>query len=413
MALHAFEIEQTRFRQAHIFIPDMMKGGGFEWLVCVLCKPRPCGQLVFWSLANMYEYFRMKTYRNCSSVWVSRQKSTWAVQWTKAFGSSQLIEGTTISGRSQAKSNKPFTARCLPEPCVSTLGMLAFLGRWQVEDSKQATAVPGLETNAHEFLSHLILSCSQCRSGETSWSFNLVFDPAWKPRWPRAEPSPDGVHVIQLVVDVLGLVSLVPWKKAMDNHVKIALQWWELIRLNSVGGCGDAIDFTSFASFAVKPSASDSIANQMLYVLSLRLDRVFAYRAKHAAELCFEAVDITMEFVDDSESTASHHQPYICASYAFYAKQRLQRPVDLGIATDKGWAHGLPLQATFMTVPTNFAAVAPPVVCDGSLLSLFQISFQNAFLGNSPCRLFSAETGWCNNLLSLGGENNYTVLVLL
>ena len=36
-------------------------------------------------------------------------------------------------------------------------------------------------------------------------------------------------------------------------------------------------------------------------------------------------------------------QSYVCASYVFYAKSRMQRPRDNGIMTDKGIPHGLPI----------------------------------------------------------------------
>ena len=61
--------------------------------------------------------------------------------------------------------------------------------------------------------------------------------------------------------------------------------------------------------------------------------------------------------------TESQDQSYCCASYLFYATTMAQRPKDTGIMTDKGIAHGLPLQTTAFCWASNFETQGPPRTC--------------------------------------------------
>ena len=71
---------------------------------------------------------------------------------------------------------------------------------------------------------------------------------------------------------------------------------------------------------------------------------------------------MTFSYDGDLDKEPPHRQSYLCASYVHYCRNRVQRPIDTGAATDKGQAHGLSLQVTSMSWPSNFAAQAPNVV---------------------------------------------------
>ena len=82
-----------------------------------------------------------------------------------------------------------------------------------------------------------------------------------------------------------------------------------------------------------------TLIRQILYGVATRLEVILGAepgRVKlHPAEnMSFEWVGPVSDGLD---------QAYVCASYVFYSKSRMQRPRDNGIMTDKGIPHGLPI----------------------------------------------------------------------
>ena len=360
------EVEQSRFRKGSVDLPNELKGGSFQWIVYVFAKPRGARQYMFWSMASLYDYFRMKSYAGSSSIWVSRSKKVWCRSFTKLFGCSQLIEGTSISGRNQSKTETKFVDRCLPEPAVSSLGLLSLLIRWSEDDTKTALkACDHSTTNAADLLVQLVNACCQLRQGETSWCFTLVLDSCWKPAWPAAEPLDDGSSVITLAVNGDGTVDLEPWRLAAVGGNFLAEQWWAILESNLKASSNSCLSFGWLMTFLGNRSMNESLFRQFLYACSLRLERLLGFNAKLGDKMVLASDAVRFVFDGSGEKIPVHQQPYRCAAYVYYAKTRIQRPRDFGIATDKGWAHGLPLCTTIMTVPSNFGAVAPPVVASG------------------------------------------------
>ena len=124
------EVDSTRFLSGEVDVPNTVAGGAFTWEVYVFHEPRPAKMRMFWTASCMYKYYRMTQYKGNASAWCSRSKAGWAKLWQHAFGSSQLVEGTTITGKNKAKSELPFMLRCLPEPSISTLGIISLAQRF-------------------------------------------------------------------------------------------------------------------------------------------------------------------------------------------------------------------------------------------------------------------------------------------
>ena len=55
----------------------------------------------------------------------------------------------------------------------------------------------------------------------------------------------------------------------------------------------------------------------------------------------------------------------LCAQYVIAAKDSVPQPTVLGVATDKAWVHGLPLQMSSLTYVNNFYQVCTPAVASG------------------------------------------------
>lgn len=109
------EMESTRFAPGMLTLTSVMTGASFGWQVFNFLQPRGCKQSLFWSLADLYKYFKMESYNGSWSIWASRQRPAWEQMWTLAVGSSQMIESTMVGGMCRKrKSDIAFASRCLP-----------------------------------------------------------------------------------------------------------------------------------------------------------------------------------------------------------------------------------------------------------------------------------------------------------
>ena len=87
-------------------------------------------QFLFWSLPDLYKYFLLTCYKQSPSAWVSRYLKAWDAVTSVYFAGSQVVQGTTVTGRNQQKLALGFEARCLPQPAINTIGLLSLLWYW-------------------------------------------------------------------------------------------------------------------------------------------------------------------------------------------------------------------------------------------------------------------------------------------
>ena len=82
-----------------------------------------------------------------------------------------------------------------------------------------------------------------------------------------------------------------------------------------------------------------TLIRQILYGVATRLEVILD--AELGKVKLHPAENMSLEWVGPVSDGLD--QAYVCASYMFYAKSRMQRPRDNGIMTDKGIPHGLPI----------------------------------------------------------------------
>ena len=112
--------------------------------------------------------------------------------------------------------------------------------------------------------------------------------------------------------------------------------------------------------FVCSNQSFTSLACQVEYAIALRLEHVLAAAAVREYPQV-RSTDLSLQ-VNDTGKVQGCRQSYALASYVYFTRVQVGTPPDNLIITDKGWCHGLPLQASIMCWPWNFGAVAPPMV---------------------------------------------------
>jgi hypothetical protein len=261
-----------------------------------------------------------------------------------------------VTGKNAKKRDAPFSGRCLPSPAVSTLGLLCLCHSFATHRGRGTTGNAVCPNLALDLLLQLIGASSHASMGQ--WHFVLYFDCKWKPAW----PLPDALGVdrkLTCIVDVTGKCDLSSWSQAIDEKWPMASSMWSSLQ-QSQHMDGDSISLRDLYSAFSANSNAASLRNQLLRIISLRLDSVFAYTVGEKARTG-SSRRISMKWSADTPSCGPG-QGHSCAAYVHYSKFRIGSPVDIGVAHDKGVAHGLPLHTCIISVPSNFAAIAPTMV---------------------------------------------------
>ena len=90
-------------------------------------------------------------------------------------------------------------------------------------------------------------------------------------------------------------------------------------------------------------SGFEFLLMQVFYAISLRLEAMLkTFRLTGGKQLAKGS--IRLKFPDEADLAGNKEQPCLCAAYVHHCRSLMRRPVDTGIAIDKGSAHGLPLQ---------------------------------------------------------------------
>ena len=352
-------MEATRFRTGATEIQSETMGGFFSWATYAFVQPRACGQSLYWSVSGLYDIFRMSSHAGSSSIWASRMRASWSNAWRVAFCVDMYVAGTMITGRNQEKTSAPWHERCLSEPSISTLGLISVLHRWTIGGRRCLKKCDRSAELSYALLAQLISACDGETETAQSWSIRIVFDKDWSPPWPMADLEVDAVRVIRLDVDERGIVDLTQWRDVKSSLLPMAYE-------SSVYLCSDAdglpcVPLGVLCQRLASYSGFEFLLMQVFYAISLRLEAMLkTFRPTGGKQLAKGS--IRLKFPDEADLAGNKEQPYLCAAYVHHCRSLMRQPVDTGIATDKGSAHGLPLQTTILSWPNNFAAVAPPQV---------------------------------------------------
>ena len=172
--------------------------------------------------------------------------------------------------------------------------------------------------------------------------------------------SDDDARSLSVAVDRKGMCDLSSWTQARSNNWPLASASWVALQ-SSDRMQGDKIHITHLLSVLSGVVACKMLVYQILYSLSHRIDNIFGFQAKTKDKTTGLAKSLVFGWTDGTK-TLANQQPYVCAAYALYARARIGLPIDVGCAHDKGLAHGLPMHVNIVSIPENFAALAPPMV---------------------------------------------------
>ena len=347
-------LEKSRFRDGDVKIPAEMSAASFAWNVFVFFNHRNGAFRFYWALPAMYEFMTMTVYGNNASSWVSRTSKALEKQFEEQCGTTQICRSTVITGKNAKKAQIEFEDRCLPVAAVSTWGLVLMLDGMV---SKTAAAVE-LDPLAHAFLHRVIRTACLQRGDEQSLYFTVDFSGPWKPRWRLPELPLDATRGQFEVVGSDGAVCM----NFLFNTDKNPL----CVRIADIlKGLVDDNNTIPIAQLLVALRAhpqAEPLIVQVIYAISRRLERVLG--SKDVQKPVGRPRDY-MDFsfndskIDDANPS---RQSYVCAAYVYYCKTRFGSPLDTGIVTDKGNAHGLPLHASQFSWPFNFSAQAPAMV---------------------------------------------------
>ena len=358
----AIESESTRVRSATVSVPNASNGGDFVFSTYVFARARKGNQQMCWAASDVYKFFfAMTTYQGSSSVWASRQRETWCRMWLESYGAELFVVGTTVTGRNASNSAAvAFADRCLPNPSLATLGLLDLLTKWSCDGAKDALKrVPNSSNNASTLLTCLAKRAQCEQGGRSSWNLVLVLEPNWKPKHPQRDAVENGHGVVSLPVSDDLMVDVAPLEPSATVFC-LAQDALAVLR-NACGRATTSAEFLQLLFVWHQASTTRSLARQMLFRLSLRLERLFGGTRP---EDKYDVRLATFAWMSQDDNMPIQRAPYFCAANVADCRQQLAMPEDMAILTDKGYAHGLPLQVTIFCCPNGYAALAPPQVVE-------------------------------------------------
>jgi hypothetical protein len=362
--LMSLDKDASRFRTGCISIPNLEHGGDFEWPVFVFAQPRPCRQRMFWSTDYIYKYFNMKSYQGVASAWWSRQVPPLEKGWLKAYGHPLHVGSTMVHAKNQQKLDKPFNQRCLPENAVSTLGVLDVLHRWSDPQSKVGLrSVENGSGLAAALLQRLIQMARFYKGRPATWSMLIALSATWAPRFPQPELPADGLATVLLQVSPELVVDILPLLSAADRGSLFAQEALRCLPHDHDHRANPGLALEVLIARWSAGRTTRSLLQQLVYRLSIRIE--FVAGTGEGGAIPLERVP-TFFWKGDEGLLSVDRAPYCCASYVMASKSLYDKPLHTAIATDKGWAHGLPLQATILSWPAGGAVIAPPQVHQGT-----------------------------------------------
>ena len=224
----SLDVAKPRYQSGDVSVA-MLGGSTASILIYIFHLPRKASQKVFWGLKALYHILGLTSYEGVPSKWLHEAVPS----WNRYIGSIAGHCATVLSKHgnlSDQRLKMPFSERCLPETCLSTLGFLLVLHRGVAftrehggfrDDVSKASAKALLEALL-KFSFHGALSTVVLR---------LV--PDWQSRFPRPEieATTCSITVSSGKVDLSALVAFTlhgqthnvaaSWMKAFGKMVNV------------------------------------------------------------------------------------------------------------------------------------------------------------------------------------------------
>ena len=295
-------------------------------------RPRGAKQHAFWSVKSLFPLLNIKTYDSQCSKWLAMGYKNWQRHLVERYGDGHIVFGMG----STLTFDGPVGAwqRCLPDFSFSTLGMLDMLHKWSVDGKKSGgLSEPASRTAALELFRSLIIAYFPHK--QTTITIDLV--PVWVCTWPRPSLTA-GIDTAQLVVSADGLVCL----DDLRSKAAVGPEWLRLL-LAQEWTHGRFVPLEVFLQRAYHHKA---LFTQLLVKFSWLLERrLVDLGASKPQRLGLNYQWVTPE--DDAVGGTS--QSHFMCQYVLCGVDQLGAELqDLGMSTDKGWAHGWALQSTQM-----------------------------------------------------------------
>ena len=176
-----FVMSQFRQAEAKFSFDSCNASGGL--ILYVFKKERASLQRCFWDLFKLYKMLKMTQYRGQASKWVWNLREKWATLLSDSFGRGQIIMSCHGNQSNKVIKELEPAYRCLPNPAISTVGLLTLLSRFAFNSKKHG----GLDNDtqregAGELLKLLLKQAVDFPQKRT---FTIGLYDIWECPWPR------------------------------------------------------------------------------------------------------------------------------------------------------------------------------------------------------------------------------------
>ena len=351
------EYLRQRTMTAHLRLP--VANVFIEMTCWVFAHPRCLAQRVFWSYACVHKVCCFQGYKGAPSKWWDRFWPKWTAAFIQSFGSTQCVQSVWSSHRTAKKNTSSELDRCLPDPGVSTIGLMHHLVLWSaLKPENGGVRSDATKRGCETLLQALLHGCSD-DSG--ACELPVTMDRSWMPRWPRPEwSSPDGLHTVHLTLQA-GVVDFSSLRCAATRADRIAAAHvWNELLCNDFGENTEA-HLDAFLYALSRQRAFRSLLCQVLLSLSLALEKRLARTLQLKGRQLHDE-PAWMEWSGKEMPRGGFEMEHRLACYVASCQAISRNQHVWGASTDDGMIHGLPLHTTLLSTPNNVMMLACPQV---------------------------------------------------
>ena len=227
--------------------------------------PRGSGSRYLWSLPAMYKLLGLSTYSGQASKWAFDNHDRWCKRISLLGGSGRHLFRTRLCSRQMSCNTDPLEG-VLPQPSVTTIGLLTLLSSWAFASTQSG----GLRTEnrraaAKEILTGIIRSAAQWQPFKVA----ITVDNSWKIVWPRSR-----VAAVDCVLHASadGCVSLTPMLECPNPSCPASYRLWrELLRRSGVSA---DVNLSELLGATVGSTRVCGLFAQIIYWVSIQVERV-------------------------------------------------------------------------------------------------------------------------------------------
>lgn len=352
----SFDMLMSKMVRASVSIRMLSSAACCDVAVFVMKFRRSCGQLVYWSLVDVYAMLDLSSYNRQASKWIFHCLPGWAKFMLPFLPGSMVVHSKHRNLSDSRLREVPWYDRCLPQTSISTVGLMLLLARWSFAKAERG----GLREEtprqvAEQALRSLIgQACSPARCR----SFRIEFDKDWVCRWPRPQASSldDGGSLSFCFVCGGKLCGTSILEVPQPIHL---MRLW-VSALESVGmkdGVTE-LDAAAVIQATIGVAALQTVVFQILLQAANQLEG--ALGDQHLGKTESSSAGFQMEL--NQVSVSSGHMDEQLFQYALSAQAASERWRVFTVNTDKCSPAGLTLQNSSITFPSGVTVMCPPQV---------------------------------------------------